>query len=199
MGLLERSKVKLSDSETEKVRSLLIQFQDTFSQGSTDLGCFSEIKHCINTSDEPPVKQALRRMPIGFENEEEDNLKLMLETGVITESSSDWPSAPVLVRKKYGSVRYCVDYRSLNKKTVNDLFPLPSISQCLDQLSGNTYFSTLDMASGYWQIEVDPKDRHKTAFITKFGLFEHQRMAFGLCNAPAIFQRVIQFVLRGLT
>ena len=199
VGLLERSKVKLSDSETERVRSLLIQFQDTFSRGSTDLGCFSEIKHCINTGDEPPVKQALRRTPIGFENEEEDNLKLMLETGVITESSSDWASAPVLVRKKDGSVRYCVDYRSLNKKTVKDLFPLPSISQCLDQLSGNMYFSTLDMASGYWQIEVDPKDRHKTAFITKFGLFEHQRMAFGLCNAPATFQRVIQFVLRGLT
>ena len=94
------------------MRSLLLQFQDTFSQGSTDLGCFSEIKHCINTGDEPPVKQALRRMPIGFENEEEDNLKLMLETGVITVSSSDWASAPVLVRKKDGSVRYCVDYRS---------------------------------------------------------------------------------------
>ena len=199
VGLLERSKVKLSDSETGKVRSLLIQFQDTFSRGGTDLGCFSEIKHCINTGDEPPVKQALRRKPIGFENEEEDNLKLMLETGVITESSSDWASAPVLVRKKDGSVRYCVDYRSLNKKTVKDLFPLPSISQCLDQLSGNMYFSTLDMASGYWQIKVDPRDRHKPAFITKFGLFEHQKMAFGVCNAPATFQRVMQFVLRGLT
>ena len=87
------------------MRSLLIQFQDTFSRGSTDLGCFSEIKHCINTGDEPPVKQALRRTPIGFENKEEDNLKLMLETGVITKSSSDWASAPVLVRKKDGSVR----------------------------------------------------------------------------------------------
>ena len=110
VGLLERSKVKLSDSETEKVRSLLIQFEDTFSQGITDLGCFSEIKHCINTRDEPQVKQALRRTPVRFENEEEDNLKLMLETGVITESSSDWASAPVLVRKKAGSVRYCVNH-----------------------------------------------------------------------------------------
>ena len=81
MGLLVRSKVKLSDLETEKVRSLLIQFQDTFSRGSTDLGCFSEIKYCINTSDEPSLKQTLCRTPIGFKNEEENNLKLMLETG----------------------------------------------------------------------------------------------------------------------
>ena len=102
----------------------------------------------------------------------------MLDIGVITESSSDWASAPALVRKKDGTLRYCVDYRALNSKTVKDSFPLPSISQFLDQLCGNTYFSTLDMASGYWQI---------------------QRMAFGLCNAPATFQRVIQFVLRGLT
>ena len=136
---------------------------------------------------------------MGFEGEEEENLKLMLDIGIITESSSDWASAPVLVRKRDGTVRYCVDFRSLNTKTVKDLFPLPSISHCLDQLSGNMYFSTLDMASGYWQIEIDEKDCHKTAFITKYGLFEHKRMAFCLCNAPATFQRVIQFVLRGLT
>ena len=141
----------------------------------------------------------MRRTLLGFENEEEENLKLMLDTGVITESSSDYASTPVLVRKKDGTVRYCIDYRCLNSKTKNELFPLPSISQCMDQLSGTQYFSTLDMASGYWQIEIDEKDRHKTAFITKFGLFEHKRMAFGLCNVPATFQRVIQFVLRGLT
>ena len=100
----------------------------------------------------------MRRTPLGFENEEEENLKLILDTGVITESSSDWASAPVLVRKKDGTVRYCIDYRGLNSKTKKDLFPLPSISQCMDQLSVNQYFSTLDMASGYWQIEIDEKD-----------------------------------------
>ena len=136
---------------------------------------------------------------MGFEGEEEENLKQVLEIGVISESSSDWASAPVLVRKRDGSVRYCVDYRSLNAKTVKDLFPLPSMSQCLDQLSGNIHFSTLDMARGYWQIEIDENDQHKRAFITKYRLFEHKRMAFGICNAPATFQRVIQFVLRGLT
>ena len=90
-------------------------------------------------------------------------------------------------------------FRKLNDRTVKDLFSLRSISQCIDQLSGNKYFSTLDMASGYWQIEINEKDRHKTAFITKHGLFEHKQMAFGLCNAAATFQRVIQFVLHRLT
>ena len=198
-GLFTHSKGNLSESEQVQLKSLLLEFQHIFSKGIRDLGCFSEIKHKINTGDEKPVKLPMRRTRIGFENEEEENLKVMLENGVISESSSDWASAPVLVRKKDGSVRYCVDYRCLNDKTVKDLFPLPSMSQCLDQLSGNKYFSTLDMASGYWQIEIDEADRHKTAFITKFGLFEHQRMAFGLCNAPATFQRVIQLVLRGLT
>ena len=198
-GLWKRSGKSLNKQETQEVYSLLSEFQDIFSKGSHDLGCFTEIKHSINTGNEKPVKHPMRRTPIGFEGEEEENLKLMLDIGIITESSSDWASAPVLVRKRDGTVRYCVDFRSLNAKTVKDLFPLPSISQCLDQLSGNMYFSTLDMASGYWQIEIDEKDRHKTAFITKYGLFEHQRMAFGLCNAPATFQRVIQFVLRGLT
>ena len=191
--LYSRSVKILGEPEVEKVKLLLTNFQDIFSKGSHDLGCFSEIKHTINTSEEKPVKQLMRRTPIGFEKEEEENLKQMLETGVIKESCSEWASALVLVWKKDGTVRYCVNFRLLNAKTVKDLFPLPSISQCLDQLSGNTYFSTLDMASGYCQIEIDEKDRHK------FGLFEHKRMAFGLCNAPATFQRAIQFVLRGLT
>ena len=184
-GLLERSTKGLNRDKANQVKGLLIQYQDIFSKGGHDLGCFTEIKHVIDTGEERPVKQPMRQTPLGFENEEEENLKLMLDTGVITESSSDWASAPVLVRKKDGTVRYCIDYRCLNSKAKKDLFPLPSISQCMDQLSGNQYFSTLDMASGYWQIEIDEKDRHKTAFITKFGLFGHKRMAFGLCNAPA--------------
>ena len=198
-GLFTRSKGNLSESEQVQLKLLLLECQHIFSKGIGDLGCFSEIKHKINTGDEKPVKLPMCITPIGFENEEEENLKVMLENGVISESSYDWASAPVLVCKTDGSVRYCVDYRCLNDKTVKDLFPLPSIFQCLDQLSGNMYFSTLHMASGYWQIEIDEADRHKTAFITKFGLFEHQRMAFGLCNAPATFQRVIQLVLWGLT
>lgn len=123
----------------------------------------------------------------------------MLDAGVIQPSSSDWASAPVLVRKKDGSMRSCIDYRALNKKTVKDCYPLPIIEDCLDTLQGTEYFATLDMASGYYQIMIDKADRHKTAFITRYGLFEHTRMGMGLCNAPATFQRAMQYVLRGLT
>ena len=122
----------------------------------------------------------------------------MLKNKVISPSSSDWASCPVLVRKKDGKVRWCVDYRKLNSVTVKDCFPLPKIEECLDNLAGNTLFSTLDMNSGYWQLNLDEQDKHKTAFITKYGLYEHTRLPFGLCNSPATFSRAIQLVLRGL-
>ena len=89
----------------------------------------------------------------------------MLKVGIIEPADSEWTSPPVLVRKKDGRVRWCIDYRKLNNATKKDTYPLPLIEECLDALSGNMYFSTLDMASGYWQIEVEPEDRPKTAFI----------------------------------
>ncbi len=123
--------------------------------------------------------------------------KKLLEAGVIQPSASEWASAPVLVRKKCGAVRYCLDYRKLNNLTIKDRFPLPNISDCLDTLQGTTLFSTLDLAMGYYQLMIHPDSQHKTAFITKFGQFSHIRLGFGLCNAPATFQRAIQLVLRG--
>ena len=103
------------------------------------------------------------------------------------------------MRKKCGGVRWCLDYRKLNLVCKKDAFPLPLISDCLDALADNVFMSTLDMASGYYQITIHPDDREKTAFITRYGLFEHTRMSFGLCNAPSTFQRAINLVLRGLT
>lgn len=96
-------------------------------------------------------------------------------------------------------MRFCIDYRALNKVTTKYAFPIPNIQDCIDTLGGNTFFSSLDMALGYWQVLVDERDRHKTAFTTKYGLYEHVRLPFGLCNSPATFSRVIQEVLRGLT
>ena len=123
----------------------------------------------------------------------------MLKQNVIQESNSEWASSPVLVRTKDGSLRYCIDYRAVNKLTVKDAFPLPNIESCLDTLGENLYMSTLDMAASYWQLEIDEQDRHKTAFITQYGQFEHAKLALGLCNSPATFSRVIQLVLKGLT
>ena len=103
-------------------------------------------------------------------------LKKMLDAGVIQESNSDWASPPVFIRKKDGSIRYAIDYRRLNLVTVKLSFSLPDIKHCISALNGSVYFSTLDMVSGYYQVKVAEKDRHKTAFQTRFGLFEHIRM-----------------------
>jgi hypothetical protein len=129
----------------------------------------------------------MRRTPLGFQEHEQQHLTKMLNAGVIQPSTSAWASAPVLVRKKDGTVRWCVDYRAVNDRTTKDYYPLPIIEDCLDTLQGTTCFSTLDMTSGYYQIELDEESRQKTAFITHYGLFEHTHMGFGLCNAPATF------------
>ena len=197
--LFIRSSINLDNNEQTELADTLIEFSDVFSKNDLDLGCFDEIKLNINTADATPIRQNMRRTPFNFEQEEEEHLESMLKANVISPSNSEWASCPVLVRKKDGKVRWCIDYRKLNSVTVKDSFPLPKIEECLDTLAGNSWFSTMDMNSGYWQIEIDEKDRHKTAFITKYGLFEHNRMAYGLTNAPSCFQRVVQLLLRGMT
>ena len=122
----------------------------------------------------------------------------MLQQGLIERAKGPWASPVVLARKKNGKLRFCVDYRALNKVTKKDEYPLPRIEEMLDSLGGSTYFTSLDLASGYWQVEMKPEDREKTAFITQFGTFQFKVMPFGLCNAPATFQRLIDEVLQGI-
>ena len=123
------------------------------------------------------------------------NLDKLLSQDITAPSSSPYAAPIVLVRKKSGELRMCCDYRKLNSFTRKDAFPIPRMEECIDALTGAKYFSTLDLASGYHQVEMAEEDREKTAFTTPFGLYEWKRLPFGLAHAPAHFPRLMQKVM----
>ncbi|GFS96612.1 hypothetical protein TNCV_3943991 [Trichonephila clavipes] len=142
------------------------EFQGLFSRTSEDFGRTRLTKHRIDTGEDPPIKQHLRRLSFAKQEEVHELIKDMKDNDVIEPSSSPWASPIVLVKKKDGSTRFCVDYRRLSDITKKDSYPLPRIDDTLDTLAGNTWFSILDLKSGYWQVELHPDDKEKTAFTT---------------------------------
>ena len=180
------------------MHQILVQYANIFSKGDMDLGCTFLVKHSIFTRDHPPIKQPPRRVAGAKREEMQRAVQEMDAAGLIEKSDSPWCSPVVLVNKKDGSRRFCVDYRALNAVTVVDAYPLPRIDDTLDALSGVQWFSTLDLKSGYHQVEVEEEDRKKTAFSFGQGLWQFKVMPFGLCNAPSCFERLMERVLEGL-
>jgi hypothetical protein len=126
-------------------------------------------------------------------DEVRQHISEMLQAGVIRESKSNHSSNVVLVRKSDGSLRFCIDMRVLNSKKKKDCYMLPRFDDVIDTLSRSQYFSKLDFRSGYWQVKIEEKDKHKTAFsVGNFGFYECNRMCFGLTNAPGTFQRLME-------
>ena len=188
----------LSAEESKAVRDLLFKHQSAFQCEGEPLGRTEIVKHDINTSTSQPIKQKARRFPIHQRGEGERIVQEMLESDVIEPSTSPWASPVVLVKKKDGSTRFCIDYRKLNSVTIKDAYPLPRIDESLDALTGAQYFSTLDLASGYWQVGMTEEAKLKSAFATPTGLYQFKCMPFGLCNAPSTFERLMEQVLAGL-
>lgn len=197
-SLYERSCDKLSETEKCQLLQLLTEYQDIFVGPDGKFGRTNLVKHSMDTGDSKPIKIPPRRLPYSQREIVENEIAKMLENDVIEPSESPWSAPLLLVAKKDGSWRFCVDYRQLNSVTKKDAYPLPRIDESLDSLAGASYFSTLDLVSGYWQMEMEEKDKHKTAFSTHMGLFQFKVLPFGMCNAPSCYERLIELVLRGL-
>ena len=187
-----------TSEEKEVIGRLLIEYEAVFSKHDNDLGPTNLYEHAIDTGDAKPVKLPPKRVPLAFAGEDKTALERLHEQGTIRPSCSPWVAPLVLVRKKDGSVRPCLDFRQLNLLTKKDAWPIPRTQDCLDALEGSTLFSTLDITCAYNQIPVREEDIPQTAFVIRYGLYKFTTMPFGLSNAAATFQRLMEIALSDL-
>lgn len=196
--LLDGCPTDLTSENKQKLKDLIVEFQDIFSSPEGPLGRTQLVEHEINTGNQKPVKIPPRRLPWSQKEIIDNEIDTMLEQNIIEPSSGPWSSPVLLVVKKDGSPRFCIDFRKLNTLVEKDAYPLPRIDDIIDTLAGQQWFCTLDLASGYWQIPIAKKDKVKTAFSSHRGLFHFNVMPFGLSNAPATFERLMETVLKNL-
>ncbi|CAH1257446.1 GIN1 [Branchiostoma lanceolatum] len=185
-------------SHKEQLLDLLVKYEDIFSRTPEDMGVTNKALHQIETGDAPPVRLPPRRVSPQAKETISQELDKLTRLGFIKESMSPWGAPVVLVNKKDGTKRMCVDYRGLNKVTKKSSWPLPRIDDTIDALSGSKLFSTLDLRAAYMQVPLEESAKEKTAFCTHLGCFEYNRLSFGLCGAPSTFARLMENVLRGL-
>ena len=186
---------QLSSSEIQQLKNTLQKYNECFSRNMMDLGYSNVEKIEIELIDTKPVVYRPYRLSYPERQLVKSMVREMLDADIICESNSSYASPVLLIKKKTGDKRLCIDYRALNRKTKKEHFPLPLIDDQLDRLSGNSLFISLDLASGYYQLPVGEDSQDKTAFVTPDGQYQFKRMPFGLTNAPSVFQRAMNKIL----
>ena len=190
---------KWSDEDKNAAIEMIKRNANVFSKNDMDMGRTNLVKHHIELTDPIPFKESYRRIPPQMYDEVKAHIQEMLDLGAIRHSNSPWASAIVLVRKKDGRLRFCIDLRKLNNRTVKDAYSLPRIETLLDTFLGSTIFTTLDLKAGYWQVEMAEECKAFTAFTCgPLGFYECETMPFGATNAPATFQRLMHNCLGDL-
>ena len=186
----------LTEDEQDAVYNMLFNRCEVLSLGENDLGMVTIGNHKISLYDNTPIYQRPRRFPEPVADAIEIQCHELQSLDIIKPSKSPWSSPVVPVRKKDGSIRLCIDYRKLNKVTIPDRFPMPNITDSIFGLHGIKFMTSLDLVKGYYQIPLDPNSEELTAFSTSRGHWQFKRLPFGLCNAPATFQRQMLEILR---
>lgn len=182
----------ISEQWKNRLRQKLAQKSHVFSMHEWDVGLAKGVEHQIHLTDSRPFRQRSRRLPPADIEDVRKHLQELLQAGIIKESRSPYASPIVIVRKKSGAVRMCIDYRLLNSRTIPDQYTTPCIEDALNALTGSQWFSVLDLRSGYYHIAMSEEDKDKTAFICPLGFFQFERMPQGITGAPATFQRLME-------